>query len=161
MQNAKDSFYIALRDRLASLNPARTITLRSVQRPAIFVEEAEAPMAELLNDTFVLRWTATTSFKDMPSTLIGMLCEIRYATSGSQTVAGLDRGRALSELDRELLAILTPLYTQKVQFTTTAALPLETNVFWTEPVSGAAQTVRNQLLRTVAVTVFAFQEAGE
>jgi hypothetical protein len=26
MQNTKDSFYIALRDRLAALNPARVIT---------------------------------------------------------------------------------------------------------------------------------------
>jgi hypothetical protein len=42
MQNAKDSFYIALRTRLAALNPERTILLRGTKRPGILVEEAEA-----------------------------------------------------------------------------------------------------------------------
>ncbi len=39
MQFAKDSFYIALRDRLAVLNPARTVYLDGVTRPAVIVAE--------------------------------------------------------------------------------------------------------------------------
>ncbi|MDE3162438.1 MAG: hypothetical protein KGL64_04180, partial [Acidobacteriota bacterium] len=58
MQNAKDSFYMALRTRLAAINPNRTILLRGALRPGIFVEEAEAPYAQLPNDVFVLRWLA-------------------------------------------------------------------------------------------------------
>jgi len=47
MQNAKDSFYVALRARLVGINPERTILLRAVVRPGILVEEAEAPFAQL------------------------------------------------------------------------------------------------------------------
>ena len=46
MQNAKDSFYMALRTRLAAINPERTILLRGAARPGILVEEAEAPPPE-------------------------------------------------------------------------------------------------------------------
>jgi hypothetical protein len=56
MQNAKDSFYLALRTRLASFNPERTVLLRGALRPGILVEEAEAPFAQPLSDTFILRW---------------------------------------------------------------------------------------------------------
>ena len=58
MQNAKDSFYMALRNRLAVLNPERTILLRGAVRPGILVEEAEAPFNQLPGDVFVLRWEA-------------------------------------------------------------------------------------------------------
>jgi hypothetical protein len=56
MQNAKDSFYMALRTRLTTINPERTILLRGAVRPGILVEEAEAPFSQLPNDVFVLRW---------------------------------------------------------------------------------------------------------
>jgi hypothetical protein len=41
MQRAKDTFYITLRDRIAALNPARTVLVRGVVRPAVLVEENE------------------------------------------------------------------------------------------------------------------------
>ena len=50
MQNAKDSFYVALKTRLTAINPERTILLRSAVRPGILVEEAEAPFAQLPAD---------------------------------------------------------------------------------------------------------------
>jgi hypothetical protein len=56
MQNAKDSFYMALRTRLAAINPKRTILLRGAVRPGILVEEAEAPFSQFPSDVFVLRW---------------------------------------------------------------------------------------------------------
>jgi len=61
MQNAKDSFYMALRTRLAAINPERTILLRGAVRPGILVEEAEAPFSQLPNDVFVLRWLGWAS----------------------------------------------------------------------------------------------------
>jgi hypothetical protein len=57
MQNAKDSFYMALRARLIAINPERTILLRGAMRPGILAEEAEAPFSQLPDDVFVLRWT--------------------------------------------------------------------------------------------------------
>ena len=161
MQNAKDSFYVALRDRLAVLNPARVMTLRAVQRPGILVEEAEAQTAELPNDVFVLRWAALTALQNMPSLLAGIGCEVHYASSGTLALFGLDRGRAVEEMDGELLQILQPMCTQKMRYTATPAVAMQTQVFWTEPVFVATETVRNQLIRVAKVTVFAFQEPGE
>jgi len=161
MQNAKDSFYIALRNRLAVINPARTVTLRAVQRPAIMVEDAEPPQVQLANDIFVLRWSAESVNVQLPTVLTQMTCEIRYASSGSQQNAGLDRGRALTEMDKELLAMLTPLRTQKLNYTQTPAAVMQTFVFWTEPTMSAIDVSRDQLLRTATVTVFAFEEQGE
>ena len=67
MQNAKDSFYMALRTRLAALNPERTILLRGAVRPGILVEEAEAPFASCPSDVFVLRWLGLGVDMDLAS----------------------------------------------------------------------------------------------
>jgi len=45
MQNIKDSFFIAIRDRLATLNPQRTVLVQGVSRPAILVIENEISAA--------------------------------------------------------------------------------------------------------------------
>jgi len=93
MQNAKDSFYMALRTRLAAINPERTILLRGAVRPGILVEEAEAPFSQLPNDVFVLRWLGLGVDLDLGSTMAAEQCEIVYQTwerraSGGWTVAG-------------------------------------------------------------------------
>ncbi len=106
MQNAKDSFYMALRTRLATINPERTILLRGTVRPGILVEEAEAPFSQLPNDVFVLRWLGLGVDMDLASTMAAEECEILYQTCGTQSFGGLDRGRALSEMDEELVAML-------------------------------------------------------
>jgi hypothetical protein len=161
MQNAKDTFYVALRSRLACVNPARTVTLRAVSRPGIMVCEAEAPAALPQLDVFAVSWTGMEADLQLPTILTQMTCEIQYSTVGTQTSAGLDRGRALAEMDYEVLQLLYPYATQKMRYTTTPATPMETMVFWSEPQFGAAVTLRDRLSRTVKVTVFAFQEQGE
>ena len=57
MQNAKDTFYVTLRDRLAAVNPARTMVLRGVTRPGVLVEENELASACGPVNVFCLRWT--------------------------------------------------------------------------------------------------------
>ena len=161
MQNAKDTFYITLRNRLATLNSARVMILRSVTRPGILVEESEAPAATLPLDIFVLRWTAMQTDTQLSSTLAQMECEIHYATAGTQNNSGLDRGRALEEMDYEISQLLSPLYAQKMNYTTTTATSMETNVFWTEAAFSPTVTTRDQVSRIATVKVFAFQEAGE
>ena len=161
MQNTKDSFYIALRNRLAVVNPARVLTIRAVQRPSILMEEAEAPMMELLNNSFVIRWTTVASIADLPGSLVSLDCEIHYASSGSQTNAGLDRGRELTKLDEEILIITQPPSTLKYTYATTPAVALQTNIFWTDIILGPMQTVRDQLMRTAKTTIFSFEETVE
>src|SRR5436305_4980578 len=123
MQNAKDSFYMALRSRLAAINPERTILLRGAVRPGILVEEAEAPFGQLPADVFVLRWLGLGSDVNLVDPLIAAECEILYQTCGCQSFGGLDRGRALSAMDTEILAILQPFSTPKLSFTATPPAP--------------------------------------
>jgi len=161
MQNAKDSFYVALRGRLAAINPERTVLLRAVVRPGIVVEEAEAPFAQLPPDVFVLRWLGLGYDPDLPSALVAEEAEIVYSTLGTQSFGGLDRGRALTEMDRELVAMLTPLQTPKLNYTATPAAAMLTNVFWDEPVFGSVVALRDRLTRSVRVVVYSYEESGE
>ena len=161
MQNAKDTFYITLRNRLATVNPERTMTLRGVVRPGILVEEAEAPAAQLPLDVFVLRWTKLGTDGQMPSTLVAMTCEIHYATSGTRDNMGLDRGRALEAMDDELLRMLSPASVAKMNYTQNPATQMGASIFWSQPVFTAEATTRERVGRVATVEVFTFQEQGE
>jgi hypothetical protein len=161
MQNAKDTFYVTLRNRLAVVNPNRSMLLRGVQRPGILVEEAEAPVAMLPTDVFVLRWTALNADVYLPMVLARMQCELHYTTGGTQAAAGLDRGRAFEEMDAELLSILSPASTPKMDYAKNPVAQMNTPVFWTAAEFAPALTVRDRLTRVATVTVFAYQEPGE
>jgi hypothetical protein len=161
MQNAKDSFYMALRTQLAAINPERTILLRGAVRPGILVEEAEAPFSQLPNDVFVLRWPGLGVDLDIGSTMVAEQCEIIYQTCGTQSFGGLDRGRSLSEMDEEVAAMLQPFYTPKLNYTATPQATMLTKVFWDEPGFGPVVIQRDQLSRSVKVMVYSYQEQGE
>jgi hypothetical protein len=161
MQNAKDSFYMALRTRLVAINPDRTILLRGVVRPGILVEEAEAPVSQLPNDVFVLRWPGLGVDMDLGSTMAAEQCEIIYQSCGTQSFAGLDRGRSLSEMDEELVAMMQPFFTPKINYTATPPIAMLTKVFWDEPGFGPIVIQRDRLTRTANVMVYSYQEQGE
>ncbi len=161
MQNAKDTFYITLRDRLATVNPARTMILRSVTRPGIMAEDAESPMPLTPLDAFVLRWTGVSIESHLALPLVQMTCEIHYATAGTQAMSGLDRGRALEEMDAELLQMLVPSTVQKMNYATSPATAMQTSIFWDQPEFGPMAPLRDEVSRVTAVTVWTWQEAGE
>jgi len=161
MQNAKDSFYMALRTRLPAINPARTVLLRGAVRPGILVEDAEAPFSQLPNDVFVLRWLGLGAEMDLGSTMAAEDCEILYQTCGTQSFGGLDRGRALSEMDEEVLAMVMPFCTPKLNFLSTPPTAMLTQVFWDEPGFTPIVVQRDRLSRSAKVTVYSYQEQGE
>jgi hypothetical protein len=161
MQNAKDSFYMALRSRLAALNPQRTILLRSAVRPGVLAEEAEAPFSQLPSDVFVLRWLGLGVDVNLDTTMAAEECEIVYQTCGCQSFGGLDRGRSLSAMDEELLSMLQPFATPKLCFTATPPAAMLTQVFWDEPLFGPVATQKDRLSRSVKVMVYSYQEQGE
>ena len=161
MQNAKDSFYMALRTRLTTINPERTILLRGAVRPGILVEEAEAPFSQLPNDVFVLRWLGLGVDTDLATKMAAEQCEIIYQTCGTQSFGGLDRGRALSEMDEELTVMLEPFYTSKLNYTATPPATMLTQVFWDEPSFAPIAIQRDRLSRTASVIVYSYQEQGE
>jgi len=135
MQYAKDSFYMALRERLLALNPSRTVTISGAVRPAVVVVENELPsVAMQLPDAFYLEWGTAISVEQHAAErmLMKMECVVSYYTMG-RCDSQIDRGRALGELDRELLSICQPARTSKQDFTQTPSMNMGTEVFWSEP----------------------------
>jgi hypothetical protein len=161
MQNAKDSFYMALRTRLAAINPERTIMLRGTVRPGILVEEAEAPFRQPPSDVFVLRWLGQGVETNLASTMVVEECEIVYQTCGTQSFGGLDRGRQLSAMDKELVATLQPFFTPKLNFANQPPAAMMTHVFWDEAGFGPIVTQRDRISRSAKVMVYSYQEQGE
>jgi len=168
MQDARDTFYVALRDRLAAINPARTIVLRGQVRPGILVEENELPTAFQPVDAFSLRWTATRVDTATPLPLVAMECQVSYATDGSAGNGGMDRGRLLAAMDGELTAALnaTPHSTLKMNYsgvatTGTSAVAMATNIFWSQPTFAPTTIAGERITRVATVQVFSYQEAGE
>ena len=107
MQNLKDSFYLALRDRLAERNPERKVTIGGAERPAIVVAENElVASASPLLEVFHLNWSKAKTVRaaiDEPAPLLQIECEISYSTEGTDGVYAQDRGRILAAMDAELL----------------------------------------------------------
>src|SRR5580704_10361615 len=161
MQNAKDSFYMTLRTRLTEINPGRTILLRGSVRPGIVVEEAEAPVSQLPSDVFVLRWLGMGADLNLDSTMVAAQCELIYQTCGAQSFGGLDRGRALSQMDEEVVAMIHPFYTPKMNYAATPPAAMLTRVFWDEPVFTPIVIQRDRLSRSATVMVYSYQEQGE
>ena len=160
MQPTKDSFYIALRDRLVTVNPNRTITLDGATRPAIAVIENEPPSgAPQLCDTFYLRWGSAK-----PAHVAGLMamdCAIAYCTKGSLQNGSLDRGRDLATLDDDLLAICSPAQTTKNDYSSGSPMALGSTIFWTEPVFNAAKSRPPYVGREITVTVFFYPEVNQ
>ena len=164
MQFAKDSFYAALRDRLAVVNPTRTVTVNGAVRAAVIVAENEPSTASLpLANAFYLGWSAAQLVPGESKAkrpLVALSCHITYGTSGSLDGA-VDRGRVLGALDSELFAICSPGRTSKRDLTQAPAADLGSFVIWTEPQMKDVQIDRKSglaLLRTAEVTVFFFPE---
>jgi hypothetical protein len=169
MQNARDTFYVTLRDRLAAVNPARTMVLRGVMRPGVLVEENELASASMPVNAFCLQWTGLSVDTQGALPLVTMVCEIRYATDGDSGNGGMDRGRLLSGMDAELVAALSagPHRTTKMNYVGAAGgsglapVAMATNVFWNDAAFGAAVANGERLERVATVEVFSYQEAGE
>ncbi|NYF78566.1 hypothetical protein [Granulicella arctica] len=167
MENAKDTFYIMLRDRLTALNPERTISVRGVVRPGVLVEENELVTDAVVPDAFTLRWTALAVDPRGPLPLTTLTCEIRYATDGNAGNAGMDRGRLLAAMDVELSSALraAPHHVVKMNYAGSsvgvAPVAMATNIFWSDVTFAPTVTTDEQLSRVATVEVFCYQEAGE
>lgn len=152
---------MALRTRLTAINPQRTILVRGTVRPGILVEEAEAPFSQPPADVFILRWLGLAVDTDLCAVMTATECEIAYQTCGTQSFGGLDRGRLLSQMDSELTAMLSPYCTPKLNYASTPAAAMLTQVFWDEPAITPIAVQRDRLSRSAKVIVYSYQEQGE
>jgi hypothetical protein len=135
MQFTKDSFYMTLLTRLTSVNPQRTVTLNGTTRPAIIVAENELVIpVDPLPDAFYLEWGSAVVLERQTGSraMMAMECTISYHTLGT-VQSGVDRGRALGELDMELLSICQPQHTEKRDYTQAPSADLGTGISWTTP----------------------------
>lgn len=175
MQFTKDTFYITLRDRLATLNPARTITLNGVTRPAVVAAENEVVVpVRPLPDAFYLEWGAAQAVPQQTGdrAIFALECLVSYHTFGIME-SGVDRGRSLAALDTELVSICQPGTASKFDYTQTPAANLGTSIVWSMPQLGkvaGSEAPRSEALprgttgvrleRTVSLKVFFFPEAN-
>src|SRR5580700_4439374 len=142
MQFAKDSFFLALQQRLAGLNPARTVTINGATVPAVVVVENLPPSSmEPQPNAFYIEFGTATVMDghagDGP--LMSLACVISYYTLGT-VQSMVDRGRLLGQLDDELLGICQPPSTEKMDYTQSPAADLGTKVFWNQPAFDEAVT---------------------
>ncbi len=132
MQFAKDSFLLALQERLGGLNPARTVTINGATSPAVVAVENLTPAAaEPQPNVFYIEWGTATVIEGHAGNapLMSLDCVISYYTLG--TVASMvDRGRVLGQLDDELLGICQPTNTEKYDYSQSPSADLGTRVFW-------------------------------
>ena len=165
MQNAKDTFYEVVRDRVAAANAALTVVVRGVVRPAVVVDENEIASAAELRDCFRLRWTGLSVTAEGAASLVSMQCEIRYATAGS--AGGLVRGRVLAGLDAVLAAAVgtAPQNSVKKDFAALAdggaATALGSSIWWSDVAFGAVAEDAAEIRRSATVEVWSYQEEGE
>lgn len=138
MQFAKDSFFLGLQQRLAGLNPGRTVTVNGTTVPAVVVTENLPPTSgEPIPNTFYIEWGEADVVEGHAGSapLMSLEVVISYFTMGS-VASAVDRGRMLGQLDRELLSICQPPNTQKKDYTQSPSADLGTNVFWGQPSFG-------------------------
>jgi hypothetical protein len=160
MQAAKDTFLKTLANRLAVVNPARTVTLDGASRPAVIAVENETPLpANTLLETFVLNWKgATHAMPEGP--LMYMNCELSYGSKGTDSMLCMDRGRILTAMDRELLRLCEPCHTAKCDYIQTPPCSLGTNIFWTWPMMEPPIEDSGILTRTATLRLFFFPEVA-
>jgi hypothetical protein len=161
MENARDTFYLSLRNQLSVVNPERVLMLRGVQRPGILVEENESAVAVAVPDVFVLRWGALSIDTQHALPQVEQVCDIAYWTEGTSTNGGLDRGRLLSAMDADLTQILLPSNAAKENFALTPPGAMATRVFWSVPAFAPVVVAKNRLSRVAKVTVYSYEEAAE
>lgn len=136
MQAAKDSFYMALRARLAALDPARTVVIDGVTVPGIVVRENMEPrFNEAQPGVFYVDW-GEVLIAESSRPMLGIDCSIWYASEGSRGGTGVDRGRVLAEMDVELLRICDPPHTEMIDYSQTPSADLGAGIFWTVPELG-------------------------
>jgi len=163
MQLEKDSFYIALRDRLTRVNPARTVTVNGTTRPGIAVGENECPgLEELLLGVFWLGWGAESKIiaSAYGQVALHLLeCTIDYRVEGTDGNGNADRGRQLTAMDAELRRICSPLWAAVYDYTQSPATALGTKIFWTAPKLASPKNDGKLLTRSAIVQLYYFPEA--
>lgn len=162
MQALKDSFYIALRDRLAARYPERKVLLGGEECTAIVVVENERLAAPSpLPEVFHLNWSkAKCVTADEPAALMSITCTVSYSSEGTEALNAQDRGRTLAAMDAELLDISRPGRTEIEDYAQAPPANSGMTLFWSPPAFGDIDQQGARLSRTATLELFAIFEGG-
>ena len=147
MQQVKDSFYMALRDRLCAANMADAIDLVVVENSRemwlgepgkIYLRWSEEPKVPI--DALAAGWHA-------------LHCEMGYRVAGSDVANGEDRGRQLAVLDRLLGSVIEPRKTRLLDFSQTPAADLSKFILWAKPALDVVKETAADIQRPVHLNV--------
>ena len=162
MQATKDTFYVALRDRLVQVDPNLTAVIDGVKRPAIVVAENEPPSPLPRQDeTFYLYWGGAHPVQPATSTLMAMDCTVSYTCLGESDTGGVGRGRRLGALDADLLAMCAPGQAHKNDYSGGSAIDLGSHIFWPAPQLEPLKVEAKQVGHQARVTVFFYPEVNQ
>jgi hypothetical protein len=64
-------------------------------------------------------------------------------------------------MDEEMMGMIQPFFTPKLNYTSTLPAAMLTHVFWDGPVISPIAIQRDRLSRTASVTIYSYQEQGE
>lgn len=135
IQAAKDSLYVALRDRLQTLNPNRIAQIGGTTRIAIAMEAAlQSEADKTIPGVFYLSFgqDETVANAAAPgSAMVKVHCAVRYTMA---TLPNTHLEADLSQMDAELLAAMIPTSTALSDYAQTKVTALGDRVFWTMPV---------------------------
>lgn len=159
MQAAKDSFYMTMCARLQQVNPERTVVINGEVRPGMMVAENEAAVCAQPAEAFCLEWGEAKPLdaSATKNTLMSVDVTFRYRTCGSNN-GDCDRGRSLTAMDAELMAICSPQQTAKLDYTQAMATSLGSKVFWKSPTLGPLRQTASLLGREAKTTVYFYPE---
>ncbi len=160
MQAAKDSFSMALIQRLQQVNPERTVVVAGEVRPGLLVSENEAAVCGHPAEAFCVEWGNVRALSDKPEVkqrLMKADVTVRYRTCGTDGGEG-DRGRMMAAMDAELMAITSPSQTPKLDYSQSSPCGLGSKVFWTSPELSALTQTATMLGRSATMTVYFYPE---
>lgn len=161
MQAAKDSFFMALSARLQQVNPQRTVVISGEVRPGLVVAENEAGICSQPAEGFCVEWGTAKPLSEDPEVqnrLMSVDVTFRYRTCGANN-GDCDRGRSLTCMDAELMAICTPQQTPKLDYTQATPAGLGSKVFWKAPQLGPVTQTASMLARSATTTVYFYPES--
>ena len=136
MQAAKDTFFRALQSRLTTVNPARTVLVDGIERPAILVAENELyPPPKLFFNAFYIHWLGAPAVGNFSRTLAPryeQIAQVEYFVRGTASLQRpfADRGRLLAQMDQELVTILFPGFSEKFDHSASPPVSLGSYLHW-------------------------------
>lgn len=135
IQAAKDSLYVALRDRLQVINPNRIALIGGATRIAIAMESVlQSEADKTIPGVFYVSFGQEEAVADAAApggVIVKVHCAVKYrAVAIPNTHAEAD----LSEMDAELLAAMMPTSTALTDYSQTNGVALGDRVYWTMPV---------------------------